>query len=62
MIPDIGVMIGAYIFTRMFALARTSNDRVVQAFAILTLLVAFIGMADLVLRGTVGIELKDFTQ
>ena len=62
MIPDIGLMIGAYIFTRMADLANTSGSRVIRVLAALTMIVTFLMVGDLVLRGTTDIGLRDFMQ
>jgi hypothetical protein len=52
MIPDIGIMIGAYIVTRMIEVLKTPNTtRVVRASAITTLIVAVVMSLDLLLRG-----------
>jgi len=56
MIPDIGIMIGAYIITRMTSiLARRgerSEDLVIKIFAGLTILVTTIGLIDLWMQST----------
>lgn len=55
MIPEIGVMIGMYIFTRMLALANRRGDRREHwstiVFCVLTIVVAVFVMLDLFLRG-----------
>ena len=57
MIPDIGVMIAAYILTRMWALVGQPNTNESAALtfskvlAVITMLVAVISGADLLLRG-----------
>lgn len=57
MIPDIGVMVGAYIFTRMFAVIapldnRTSIGHILETiFALITMFIALVVMYDLVTRG-----------
>jgi hypothetical protein len=62
MIPEIGMMIGAYIITRMFALIFTRIDaqpRILAFFQVMTkvaagvtILVAVVVMVDLLFRGT----------
>lgn len=50
MIPTIGIMIGAYIFTRMVELIMSSNSGlVVRLFAGITILVDLIGITNLLL-------------
>ena len=52
MIPIIGLMIGAYIFTRMAELlGRSEAGIVVRIFAALTLLISLVGMFILLLSG-----------
>lgn len=55
MIPDIGLMIGFYIFTRMVSFLTRKGDReesvFVKVFALITLLVTVLSMAGLVMRG-----------
>lgn len=55
MIPTIGIMIGAYIFTRMVSFATRGGDRkeslLVRVLAILTMIVTMFCTADLLLRG-----------
>lgn len=52
MIPTIGVMIGAYIFTRMAELlGRSEAGIVVRILAAMTLLVALVGMFILLVSG-----------
>lgn len=56
MIPDIGLMIGFYIITRMISfLTRKepmAENLVVKVFAVITLFVTMIALLDLLLRGT----------
>ena len=62
MIPEIGVMVGAYIVTRMLELIVGPNSRaavITRAFAIVTILVSLVVIADLALRGTTGLDLSD---
>lgn len=52
MIPTIGIMIGAYIFTRMAELLGSKEAGiVVKIFAALTLLVSVVGTLTLVFSG-----------
>jgi hypothetical protein len=56
MIPDIGLMIGAYIITRMFSFltrkGQMEESLVVKIFAIITMLLTFVVVIDLFTRGT----------
>ncbi len=53
MIPTIGIMIGAYIFTRMAELLGSKETGiVVKIFAVLTLLVAVVGTLVLMFSGS----------
>jgi len=56
MIPTIGIMIGFYIVTRMISLLLRKDARaehiLVKVFAIITILVNLICVADLMLSGT----------
>jgi heme/copper-type cytochrome/quinol oxidase subunit 4 len=55
MIPTIGVMIGAYIFTRMFEIFVDENQNLgTKIFAIVTLAIAVIGSIMLILNGATG--------
>lgn len=48
MIPTIGVMMGAYIFTRMIELVTTKETHgAVIIFAIITMIVVFLGVIGL---------------
>jgi len=55
-IPTIGLMIGFYIITRMISLASRSGDRaesaLVKIFAVITILVAALGMVSLLTSGS----------
>ena len=55
MIPDIGLMVGAYVVTRMVSfLTRKGNmaeSVVVKVLAVITVLVTVICVADLLMRG-----------
>jgi hypothetical protein len=62
MIPDIGLMIGAYIFTRMADLANTSSSKVIRVLAALTMFLTVAMMADLAMRGTIDIGLGDLAR
>ena len=53
MIPTIGIMIGAYIFTRMAELIQSKDAGVmVKIFATLTLLVSVVGTLVLMFSGS----------
>jgi len=56
MIPDIGLMIGLYIITRMISFLTRKKERkeniVVLIFACITILVSIVAVTDLFLRGT----------
>jgi hypothetical protein len=55
MIPDIGVMIAAYIFTRMAALLGQPSPNanvLAKVFAVITMIVATLIAFDLIARGT----------
>jgi hypothetical protein len=53
MIPEIGVMIGLYILTRMLVLViDKAQAGSVRIFAAITLIVSALVMADLLVRGT----------
>ena len=64
MIPDIGLMIGAYIVTRMLqvVLNEAKQSTAVVVFAVLTLVVAALGIGDLLLRGTTGVSIPELTR
>lgn len=71
MLPDIGIIVAAYVFTRMFALVgtpitETGVYRGVQIFvrvlAVATMIITFIVAIDLVLRGTSGVSLPDIAR
>ena len=55
MIPAIGLMIGAYVFTRMVSFLTRKGDMaesiIVKVFAVITMLVTAICVADLLMRG-----------
>jgi len=55
MIPDIGIMIGAYIITKMLALLSRCGDGaaniVTGVFACLTIVVTVISLIDLITQG-----------
>lgn len=55
MIPDIGLMIGVYIITRMVSFLTRREDRaesvIVKFLAVITILVTVICLADLLMRG-----------
>jgi hypothetical protein len=55
MIPDIGVMIGFYIITKMVSFLTRSGARkeslFVRLFSVLTILITMAAMADLIMQG-----------
>jgi hypothetical protein len=55
MIVEIGIMVGAYIITRMISFVTRTGERsesiLTKIFAVLTVLVTVIIVADLLLRG-----------
>jgi len=56
MIPTIGIMIGAYIITRMIEIiCRSDRNVFVKAVSVVTILVAIVSIVDLVNAGTRGI-------
>jgi hypothetical protein len=60
MIPDIGLMVAAYIVTRMVRiLASQSETRVAQVFAVVTILVAIVVSIDLI-RGSSTLSAPPF--
>lgn len=53
MIPAIGVMIAAYIVTRMMEiLAKTESRKVIKAFAVITILLTLISVVDILSAGS----------
>jgi hypothetical protein len=68
-IPDIGILVAAYVFTRMLSLIGRPIDpqggwqanmpRATRIFAIVTVLVAVVIGFDLLLRGTTGVSLPE---
>lgn len=52
MIPTIGVMMAAYIFTRMVELLASEGKTIVKVFAVITLLIACVGAVDLLNSGS----------
>jgi hypothetical protein len=61
-IPEIGVMIGLYIVTRMLAITLDkAKAGSVRVFGAITLIVAVLVIADLAVRGaTAGEQLQQF--
>ena len=62
MIPDIGLMIGAYISTRMADLTNSSSSKVIRVFAALTMVVTVLVVFDLLMRGSMDVGLRDLAQ
>lgn len=53
MIPDIGLMVGCYIITRMVSLANREEESIaVKIFAGITILATAFALFDLLYRGT----------
>jgi hypothetical protein len=56
MLPDIGLMIGVYIFVRMISFLTRTGDRkesvLVKIFAVLAIIITIICTFDLLLHGT----------
>jgi hypothetical protein len=56
MIPDIGLMIGLYIITRMISFLSRKETRaeniIVKSFAVITIIVTVISIIDLFSHGT----------
>lgn len=52
MIPAIGIMIAAYIITRMLELIASKAERVVKIFACGTILVTIVSIIDIVRAGS----------
>ncbi len=56
MLPDIGLMVGVYIITRMISFLSRKQERaepiVVKVFAVITIAISVIVILDLLLRGT----------
>ena len=62
MIPELAVMIGAYIVTRMLESLLGSNGKAVilaRASAVVTLVIALLTIADMIFRGTTGLNLSE---
>jgi hypothetical protein len=51
MIREIGLMISAYIVTRMMAMLGSGANIAAKIFAVITILVALVVCSDLLLRG-----------
>lgn len=52
MLPTIGVMVGAYIFTRMLELLLDKErESVVAVFAVITMIIVFFGVIGLISSG-----------
>jgi len=56
MIPDIGIMVGLYVITRMLSLLFRKDARAesvaVKIFAVITILATILSLGDLLTRGT----------
>jgi len=61
MLPDIGIMIGAYIFVRMISFLTRTGERkesvVVKVFAVIAIIITIFCTLDLLLHGTSGSSL-----
>jgi uncharacterized protein YneF (UPF0154 family) len=65
MIPEIGVMVGAYIVTRMLQIVLNHEPKqsvVVVVFAVVTVLVTVLAIGDFVLRGTTDVSLPELAR
>ncbi len=63
MLPDIGLMIGAYIFVRMVHLtSRPETARVTRILAALTAAFTVFICLDLLLRGTTNLTWSDVSE
>jgi hypothetical protein len=68
MIPEIGLMVGLYIVTRMTQLMLTVSaqgtgvERTTKLLALLTIVLTGLFMVDLLMRGTVGFSLKEIPE
>lgn len=71
MIPDIGVLVAAYVFTRMVVLLaapveadgwRSYVQLAARVCAFLTIVVAVVVGIDLLLRGTTGVSLPELAR
>lgn len=51
MLPDIGIMVGLYIITRMLYLVKKNDSVLVRIFAVITIIAAVLCTLDLLLRG-----------
>lgn len=55
MLPDIGLMVGVYIVTRMVSFLTRQDQRaevgIVKILAVITIVVTLIALGDLLLRG-----------
>lgn len=51
MLPDIGLMIGFYIITRMLSLFKNDKSVVIRIFSIITIIIAIICTLDLFCTG-----------
>lgn len=57
MIPALGVMIGAYIFTRMLEMILAKDNGVaLKVFAVLTILITLVSVVDIMNAGTRGLR------
>jgi hypothetical protein len=63
MIPEIGVMVGLYIMTRMVELVLTKRNLgeriVLTIFAVVTIGIAALVVVDMTMRGTTNVSLSD---
>ncbi len=51
MLPDIGIMVGCYIITRMTSMISKEETKAVKIFSGITIAVAIIMTLDLAMRG-----------
>ena len=51
MLPDIGIMVGCYIITRMTSMISREEPKIVKIFSGITIAVAILMTLDLAMRG-----------
>jgi hypothetical protein len=62
MIPELAIMIGAYIVTRMIESLLGSSGRwaiLARISAVVTIVIALVVVADMLLRGTTGLNVSE---
>jgi hypothetical protein len=57
MLPEIGMMVGCYIITKLVWICGQENSKgIVKVFSAITIFVSIVVMVDLMFRGTSGIK------